>query len=191
MRSFPLVVLLLVSACGLFAETEPATNSTGHLNATGEVAWSSPIKGLGLARNPGKGSVCVAYLFDVVSTHGGDQLPNDANATYSLNLSVGQQGKLAGFITGDFDQIDAGTGMVPMVSGSLGNYGGFKHTFHRVFPTAGTVSVTRFDADRLVGTFKVSGDVYCSDKPPNNSCHLEASGDFDVKNVDCMPPIAP
>jgi hypothetical protein len=168
----------------------PASNSSGQLSVTGDLSWGGALKGIGLAKTPLQaGYNCEVWLYDQLATYGGDSHPGDRNATYVFGLQLGSATGLSGFPTGPQAQGDASQGTSTpwpsQVRASFDKYEGFKHGDLGVYTTGGTVTITQFDAQRLTGSYSLTGYVqYCTNGDP---CTLAASGDFDITNVECAP----
>ncbi len=184
---------LLVTATVLLAGCDPgpASNSSGSLSVTGDATWGGALKGTGLKKQTqGTKYSCDVWLYDKLASYGSDEHPFDVNATYVLGLQIGGASGLSGFPTGAFTQGDAftnGTANWPsVVFPTFDKYEGFKHGDTDVYITGGTVTFTQFDAQKLVGSFSLTGtDKYCGDS--GGVCTYAATGDFDVTNVDCTP----
>ena len=179
MRSITVVGLVWLSGCGLLPTLKVETNSSGSLRVAGDDNFDTSTVGIGLVRVSGtNASACSLRLFDTA-----DSPAN--NALYEFSLSVGRTGKLAGYDAGVEPQ---GASPLSNITGSFRLYTGSKHTERIYAPTSGTVTITRFDAERIVGTFDLTGERYCAERTPS-TCHARATGTFDGKNVDCIPPI--
>jgi hypothetical protein len=187
MRAPVLLVVLALVGC----DPGPASNSSGQLNVTGDASWGGALKGLGLKKSVnGNTYTCNVWLYDKLATYGGDEHPNDRDATYVFGLGVGRTASgLMGFPTGVFNQGDASktiNNWPSEVFPTFDKYEGFKHGDTDIYITGGTVTFTRFDAEKLVGSFSLTGlDVYCGSS--GSSCTYAATGDFDITNVDCAP----
>lgn len=190
-RAWLAALLSTLAAC---FDAGPASNSSGRITVTGDETWSSTFKGTGVHQVPQKtGSTCTTRLYDVLSTFGGDSHPGDRNATYTFGLELGRSSTgLSALPMGVQAQGDASKGTTGLtawpseVFASFGRYEGFKHTEESVYTVGGSVTITRFDATKLIGTFELSGlRTYCD--ATGGPCNVQATGDFDITNVDCAP----
>ncbi len=179
MRVFLLPAFLMLAACNLFPTAnvvEPT--SSGQLTVRGDESWDTSLEGTGLAHVMGQ-TVCQLRLYD------DSNFPAD-NANYGFAIGVGTGG-LRSYTTGVFAQ---GTAEEKTVSGTFRIFTGPKNTEHVYTATGGTVTIDRFDAERITGKFELTGTRACYDegKP---TCTSTAMGHFDAKNEDCFPPLMP
>jgi hypothetical protein len=180
-------VLILIAAplaAGCFGAPLADTNSTGNVNVTGDESWTASLKGVGFSRATGTNApACMGRLYDVATKY-----QVELNAHYGFGIDVGPRGQLAAYVNGAFTQVGTPT---PVVAGAYSTYGnGAKgdgvHTYAR---TGGTITVTRFDAQRIVGTFEIDGTGPCKGSNTTTNCTTHASGDFDFTNEGCEPPL--
>ncbi len=179
MRVLTLSVLCSLTACGLLPSdhiVEP--DSSGHMSVRGDESWDTSLEGIGVSHFMGQ-TVCLLRLYD------DSNLP-DTNAHYGFGIGLGTGG-LSAYSTGETVQ---GTTPPANPSASFRIYTGVKNTERVYTATGGSITITRFDADRLTGSFAITGERACQDQG-KVTCKSTATGDFDAKNEDCFPPLMP
>ena len=178
MRVLGLTLLACLGACGLVPSgghiVEP--DSSGHMTMSGDESADTALEGIGVSHFMGQ-TVCLLRLYD------DSNLP-DSNAHFGIQLGIGTGG-LPAYATGETAQ---GPGANPGASFRV--YTGVKNTERVYSTTSGSVTITRFDAARLVGSFSLTAERACQDRG-KPTCVSTATGSFDAKNEDCFPPLVP